>query len=323
MDFFKWWDKVPQTHLYDDCGNDISWIFDAIRSGYYTPSVTQPEPGKMTVTFTPAGEWLEDPIVTTIQLQRGERGEKGDPGPRGATGPIGPMGPMGPQGDPGERGLRGPEGPQGPKGDPGTDLKISESIVGTGAAIKSRIIEVFNEMASNTILGLSVSNLDTELDGLTFTGTMSKVANIGTIALHSVESDTTVTTRLFNGDITGWVWHNPPFVLNKVYLTDEHKMGKPVYKVMVGNADCPATQNTYAIAKYPAGMTPALGTIVGVDGFCDAGSALPWVNPDTYTKQGQKHLTQLVTANTNGVFFINGGHDLTGKKWWAIVSYVV
>ena len=120
MDFLRWWDKVPQTHLYDDCGNDISWIFDAIRSGYYVPSVEQTAPGKMTVTFTPAGEWLGDPIVTTIQLQRGE---KGDPGPRGATGPAGPMGP---QGDPGERGLRGPEGPQGPQGPKGTGKCFSD-----------------------------------------------------------------------------------------------------------------------------------------------------------------------------------------------------
>lgn len=323
MDFFKWWDKVPQTHLFDDCGNDISWIFDAIRSGYYTPSVTQPEPGKMTITFTPAGEWLGDPIVATIQLQRGEKGEKGDPGPRGATGPIGPMGP---QGDPGERGLRGPEGPQGlqgPKGDPGTDLKISTAIVGTGDSIKAQIVARFNTMGNNTIMGVYVSNSDTALDGLAFTGTISKVGSIGTVVLHSITGDTTVTTRVYQGDITGWVWHNPPFVLNKVYLTDEHKMGKSVYKVMVGNADCPATENTYAVARYPAGMNPALGTIVGVDGFCDTSSALPWVNPDAYTKQGQKQITQLVTANTNGVFFINGGHDLTGKKWWAIVSYVV
>lgn len=345
MDFFKWWDKVPQTHLFDDCGNDISWIFDAIRSGYYVPSVSQSEPGKMTVTFTPAGEWIGDVITTTVDLPRGEKGEKGDTGPRGATGPIGPtgsqgdpgerglrgpegpqgpQGPVGPKGDPGERGPEGPQGLQGPKGDPGTGLKISAYIIGTGDEIKTQLVAKVKAMANNSIIGVFVSNSDTTLDQLTLTGTISKISSgTGTVILHNNDGDTTVSARVHNEYMSRWIWHNPPFVLNKVYLTDEHKMGKPVYKVMVGNAYCPATKNTYASVPYPAGMTPAIGTIVGVEGFCDWGSAIPWVNPDHYTKQGQQQFTQLVTANTNGVYFINGGHDMSGKKWWAIVSYVV
>ncbi len=73
MDFFRWWDKVPQSHLYDDCGNDISWIFDAIRSGYYVPSVTQPNATTVSITFTPKGDWMGDPITTTINLAKGDK----------------------------------------------------------------------------------------------------------------------------------------------------------------------------------------------------------------------------------------------------------
>lgn len=226
MDFLRWWDKVPQTHLYDDCGNDISWIFDAIRSGYYVPSVEQTEPGKMTITFTPAGEWLGDPIVATIQLQRGEKGEKGDPGPRGATGPIGPMGP---QGDPGERGLRGPEGPQGPKGDPGNVLAISKAIVGAGSAIKTQLIAQFNTMANNTIIGVYVSNSDNDLGGKAYTGTMSKVGSIGTIVLNGIDGDYSVRAHIYNGSVTEWRWHNPPLLPGVEYLLDEYYNGKPVY----------------------------------------------------------------------------------------------
>ena len=239
MDFLRWWDKVPQTHLYDDCGNDISWIFDAIRSGYYVPSVEQTAPGKMTVTFTPAGEWLGDPIVTTIQLQRGE---KGDPGPRGATGPAGPMGP---QGDPGERGLRGPEGPQGPqgpKGEPGNVLAISKAIVGTGAAIKTQLIARFNEMANNTIIGIYVSNSDSELGGKAFTGTMSKVGAIGTIVLNGIDGDYSVRAHIYNGSVTEWRWHNPPMTAGVEYLLDEYYKDKPVYTTVKRYPSLPDTK---------------------------------------------------------------------------------
>lgn len=233
MDFLRWWDKVPQTHLYDDCGNDISWIFDAIRSGYYVPSVVQTAPDQMAITFAPAGEWLGDPIVTTIQLQRGEKGEKGDPGPRGATGPIGPMGP---QGDPGERGLRGPEGPQGPKGEPGNVLAISKAIVGTGAAIKTQLISRFNEMGTNTIIGIYVSNSDTELGGKAYTGTMSKVGTIGTIVLNGIDGDYSVRAHIYNGSVTDWRWRNPPLVAGVEYLLDEYYNGKPVYTRLAQHA---------------------------------------------------------------------------------------
>lgn len=239
MDFFKWWDKVPQTHLYDDSGNDISWIFDAIRSGYYTPSVTQPEPGKMTITFTPAGEWLGDPIVATIQLPRGEKGDKGDPGPRGETGPIGQMGP---QGDPGERGLRGPEGPQGPKGEPGNVLAISKAIVGTGAAIKTQLIAQFNDMSNNTIIGIYVSNSDSDLCGKAYTGTMSKVADTGTIVLNGIDGDYSVRAHIYNGSVTEWRWHNPPMTAGVEYLLDEYYKDKPVYTAVKRYPALPETK---------------------------------------------------------------------------------
>ena len=226
MDFLRWRDKVPQTHLYDDCGNDISWIFDAIRSGYYVPSVSQTEPGKMTVTFTPAGEWLGNPITTTVNLPKGERGETG---PRGATGATGPQGPQGPEGIPGERGLRGPEGPQGPKGDPGTGLAISTRIVGTGVAIKTQIIAAFNAMTNNSIVGLYVSNSDTELDGLAFTGTLSKIGSIGAVVLNSVDSDISVNAHIYNGSVTEWRWTNPKNIDGKEYATTENYSGKTVY----------------------------------------------------------------------------------------------
>ena len=254
MDFLRWWDKVPQTHLYDDCGNDISWIFDAIRSGYYVPSVVQTAPDQMTITFTPAGEWLGDPIVTTIQLQRGEKGEKGDPGPRGATGPIGPMGP---QGDPGERGLRGPEGAQGPKGDPGNVLAISKAIVGTGAAIKTQLIARFTEMANNTIIGVYVNNSDTELGGKAYTGTLSKVDSIGTIVLNGIDGDYSVRAHIYNGSVTDWRWINPPNSDGVEYLTAENFLGKPVYvKTLFLGLLPQTTTQTYKIAEATSNIFP-------------------------------------------------------------------
>lgn len=262
MDFLRWWDKVPQTHLYDDCGNDISWIFDAIRSGYYVPSVEQTEPGKMTITFTPAGEWLGDPIVTTIQLQRGEKGEKGDAGPRGATGPVGPRGS---QGDPGERGLRGPEGPQGPKGDPGTGLAISARIVGTGNSIKTQLITAFNAMLNNSVVGLYVSNSDTELDGLTFTGTMSKIGSNGAITLHGVDSDISVHAHIYNGNISEWRWENPKNIDGKEYPTTENYLGHTVYVKTLFLGMLPQTNTkTYNISESDSDIFPVrLQYVVG------------------------------------------------------------
>ena len=230
MDFLRWWDKVPQTHLYDECGNDISWIFDAIRSGYYTPSVSQPEPGEMTITFTPAGEWMGDPIVAKIQLQRGEKGEKGDPGPRGATGP---------------------------KGDPGNVLAISKAIVGTGAAIKTQLIARFTEMANNTIIGLYVNNSDTELGGKAYTGTLSKVDSIGTIVLNGIDGDYSVRAHIYNGSVTDWRWINPPNSDGVEYLTAENFLGKPVYvKTLFLGLLPQTTKKTYKIAEASSNIFP-------------------------------------------------------------------
>lgn len=295
MDFLKWWDKVPQTHLYDDCGNDISWIFDAIRSGYYVPSVEQTAPDQMSITFTPAGEWLGNPIVTTIRLQRGEKGEKGDPGPRGATGPIGPMGP---QGDPGERGLRGPEGPQGPKGDPGTDLKISTAIVGTGDSIKTQLVARFNAMANNTIAGLYVSNSDTELDGLAFTGTLSKIGSIGAVVLNGVDSDISVHAHIYNGSVTDWRWENPKMTNNKEYaLTDNYK-GNPVYAKAIRYSELPAgTTGEFQITNYD--IYP-FDVIIQVSNTI-AGQ-VPYV--DYYYTEGKKlvvHTTKTIPTNFTAI----------------------
>ena len=192
MDFFKWWDKVPQTHLYDECGNDISWIFDAIRSGYYVPSVSQPEPGKMTVTFTPAGEWLGDPITTAVNLPKGE---KGATGPRGATGPA---------------------GPQGPKGDPG-GLSLSKSIIGTGDSIKTQIQAHFNTMADNSAQGLYVSCSDNELDHLAFWGILTKTHSMGSAVLHSYSSGAIVRLIITAGATPEFEWIVPGSSYGKYY----------------------------------------------------------------------------------------------------------
>lgn len=312
MDFLRWWDKVPQTHLYDDCGNDISWIFDAIRSGYYVPSVTQPEPGKMTITFTPAGEWLGDPIVTTIQLQRGEKGEKGDAGPRGATGPVGPRGS---QGDPGERGLRGPEGPQGPKGDPGTGLAISTRIVGAGSSIKTQLIAAFNTMPNNSIVGLYVSNSDTELDGLAFTGTLSKIGSIGAVVLHGIDSDICVHAHIYNGSVTEWRWNCPKMLENKEYCTCENNNGAPVYTML-----CKSTSTVPTSGKYDSINISQLkiDKILSISGYVDYfGCVLPYTEPGKITEFPSLRLT----ANKNNILALSNTSAWTEYHWFAIIKY--
>lgn len=216
MDFLRWWDKVPQTHLYDDCGNDISWIFDAIRSGYYVPSVTQPEPGKMTITFTPAGEWMGDPITSTVILPKGEKGDRGEQGERGLPGERGQQGAQGLPGATGPRGATGPAGPQGPKGDPG-GLSLSKSIIGTGANIKTQIQMHFNTMADNSAQGLYVSCSDNELDHLAFWGILTKTHSMGSAVLHSYSSGAIVRLIITAGATPEFEWVVPGSSYGKYY----------------------------------------------------------------------------------------------------------
>ena len=312
MDFLRWWDKVPQTHLYDDCGNDISWIFDAIRSGYYTPSVEQTEPGKMTVTFTPAGEWLGNPITTTVNLPKGERGETG---PRGATGATGPQGPQGPEGIPGERGLRGPEGPQGPKGDPGTGLAISTKFVGTGANIRTQLIAAFNTMSNNSIVGIYVSNSDTELDGLAFTGTMSKIGSIGAVTLHGIDSDIGVHAHIYNGALTEWRWNCPQMQENKEYCTCVNNNGAPVYTRLCKSASTVPTAGNYGSIDI---SSLKIDKILSLHGYVDYyGCVLPYTDPDKPTEMPSLRLT----ANKNNIFALSNTDGWTTYHWFAIIEY--
>lgn len=209
MDFLKWWDKVPQTHLYDDGGNDISWIFDAIRSGYYVPSVSQPEPGKMTVTFTPAGEWMGDPITATVNLPQGEKGNKGD------------------KGDKGEKGDKGDKGDQGITP---AYMPIFRKVSGTGDALKTQLVSLFNSMPNNAIVGVYVANTDYTLDSLAFTGYISKVDSVGNINLNGVDSDCCVVAKFYNGDLTPWRWISAKNTMGKEYLTADNFNGSPIYK---------------------------------------------------------------------------------------------
>ena len=280
MDFLRWWDKVPQTHLYDDCGNDISWIFDAIRSGYYVPSVEQTEPGNMTITFTPAGEWMGDTIVTTIQLPRGEKGDKGDKGDKGEKG---------------DRGLQGITPAY---------IPIARTVRGTGDEIKTQLISLFNAMPDNAIVGVYVDNTDNTLDNLAFTGYMSKVESVGNIRLTGVDSDCEVFAKFYNisgiEDLTPWRWLASKNTMGKEYLTADNYNGTPVYqkvlalgkvpekgtklvkvvddisdKIMIISVTAHGTKGTTPIRRNiaPIITVEAVGSLIGVTTSADASTS--------------------------------------------------
>lgn len=124
--------------------------------------------------------------------------------------------------------------------------------MGTGAAIKTQLIARFTEMANNTIIGVYVSNSDSELGGRAYTGIISKVGTIGTVVLNSIDSPSAITARFYNGDLSGWRWANPPMVDGVEYALWDTYNGKPVYTMYKRYSSLPeqTSQKKFQITPY-------------------------------------------------------------------------
>lgn len=75
--------------------------------GYYTPAISQADPGTMTVAFTASNADMPAVPAVDAALPAGPQGEKGEKGDTGDTGPAGPQGAKGEKGDTGPQGESG------------------------------------------------------------------------------------------------------------------------------------------------------------------------------------------------------------------------